>query len=180
MGHLLQLMRRLFLILILALVPAFAFADDVSATMKQEAEKCVKALVAPDFDAFIVYSHKRVIDGMGGKEGLIGTLKRGMEQMKAQGISIEKVTVGEPDKLQKIDGWLVGLIPEKLVMKVPGGTLEQESHLLGISEDEGKKWVFVDAGGVPKAQLEQIFPEIVGKIEVPARKQPVMKKEEGS
>ena len=90
------------------------------------------------------------------------------------------VTVGEPEKLQKIDGWLVGLVPQKLVMKVPGGTLEQESYLLGISEDDGKKWVFVDAGGVPKAQLEQIFPEIVGKIEVPARKQPVLKKDEGS
>lgn len=173
-------MKRLLLTLLLALVPAFAFADEASATMKQEAEKCAKALMVPDYDAIVVYSHKRVIDGMGGKEGMIATIKKGLEQAKAQGIVIEKVTVGEPAKLEKIDGWLVGLIPQTLVMKMPGGKLEQESHLLGISEDDGKKWVFVDAGGIPKAQFEQIFPEIAGKIEIPARKQPVMKKDEGS
>ncbi|QJE97272.1 hypothetical protein [Luteolibacter luteus] len=173
-------MKRLFLTLLAALIPAFAFADEASATMKQEAEKCAKALLVPDYDAFIVFSHKRIVDGMGGKEKMTATLKQGMEQMKAQGVAIEKVTVGEPGKVEKIDGWMVGLIPQTLLMKVPGGTLEQESHLLGISEDEGKKWVFVDAAGIPKAQLEQIFPEIAGKIEVPARKKPVMKKDEGS
>ena len=170
-------MKRLVLVFLAAFFPAFAFADDAAAVMKREAEKCAKAILASDFDTVTVYSHQRIIEGMGGKEKMATILKSSLGQAAAQGVSIEEASIGEPGKLEKIDGWLVGLIPQKVVMKVPGGKVEQESPLLGISEDDGKKWVFVDAGGIPKAQLEKIFPEIVGTIEIPARKPPVMKKD---
>jgi hypothetical protein len=168
-------MKRILLTILVASAPAFALAQDLSVTIQQEAKKCAKALLRADFDGVALYTHKRVIDGMGGKEAMVAAMKRGTEDMRTRGISFEDATIGEPEKPQKIDGWLVALIPQRILMKVPDGWFEQESHLLGISEDEGKKWVFIDVGPLTKAQFTEIFPELVGKIDLPTQKRPVFK-----
>jgi hypothetical protein len=63
-------------------------------------------------------------------------------------------------------------------MKVPGGRLYQDSSLLGISEDKGKHWTFIDLGPITKDQLQLVFPELDGKITLPEKKQPVFVKDE--
>ena len=104
---------------------------------------------------------------------MIATLKRSTEAMRAQGISFTDVTIGTPEAPKKIGGWLIAIVPQHIRMTMPKGELVQDSHLLAISEDDGKKWVFVDAGVLSKSKLAQVFPELDGKIEVPERKPPV-------
>jgi len=154
-----------------------AFGQGDAPTIQQEAQKCAKAILTNDYDTVVKYTHKRVIDGVGGKEAMIAALKDGTEQMRSQGISIVHVKIGDPQKPQKTGEWVTVLIPETITMKVPGGKFVQESCLLGISEDQGKSWVFLDVGPVTKEQLVQIFPELDGKIQLPAKKQPVFNKD---
>jgi hypothetical protein len=52
---------------------------------------------------------------------------------------------------------------DELLLKVSGGKLHRDSMLLGISEDEGKHWVFVDLS-TTQEQLDEMFPELAGKI----------------
>jgi hypothetical protein len=163
------------LVLLLASAPAFVFSQDPSAAIKEQAGKCAKALLTGDFETVAVYSHKRVLEILGGKEAMIEILKRGSEGMKSKGVAIEDVTLGEPEKPRKIGEWLVSLVPQKILIKLPEGHIEQESHLLAISEDEGKNWTFVDVNN--RAKLETAFPELAGKIELPERKPPVPKKD---
>ena len=169
-------MRHILLALLVSIAPVLA--EELSPTIKREAQKCADALVKSDLDGVVLYTHKRVIEGMGGKEAMTATIKRGMEQMKAQGVAIEKATVGEPGKTQKVDTWTVVLVPNEIFMKVPDGKLEQDSHLLGISEDDGKTWAFIDVGNISQQQLDQIFPELAGKVDLPEKQKPVFKKDE--
>ena len=152
------------LVILLATAPACAFSQDAPATIKEQAGKCAKALLSGDFETVAIYTHKRVLDLMGGKDAMIEVLKRGSEGMKAKGVAIEDVTIGEPGKTEKIGEWLVALVPQRLVIKIPDGHLEQDSHMMAISEDEGKHWTFVDVNN--RANVEQAFPELVGKIEL--------------
>ena len=166
----------LFLLAIcLASAPAPAFSQDVSATIKEQAGKCSKALLSGDFDTVVTYSHKRVIELMRGKEAMIATFKRNSEGMRAKGITLEEFTIGEPGKTQQIAEWLVALVPQRMLIKMPEGRFEQESSMLAISEDEGKNWTFVDANN--RTKFEKVFPELTGKIELPTRKEPVEKKD---
>jgi hypothetical protein len=105
---------------------------------------------------------------------MIEILKRGSEGMRAKGASIEDVTFGEPGKSQKIGEWLVALVPQHLLIKSPEGRYEQDSHILAISEDDGKNWTFVDVNN--RTKFEKAFPEFIGKIELPERTDPVPKK----
>jgi hypothetical protein len=170
-------MKPILLTILLAMAPVVALAQDISATIRQEARKCAKALLSADYEGLVAYSHRRVIEGVGGKDAMIAVVKRGTEKMRSQGTTIEDVTIGEPEKPRKVDSWLVALIPQRILMKVSGGQLEQESHLLGISEDDGAEWVFIDVGTLTKVNFSEVFPELAGKIELPARKQPVFKKQ---
>jgi hypothetical protein len=162
---------------ILFAVTCQAFAQGDTSKIKQEAQRCANALLTSDYERVVAYTHKRVIAGVGGRETMIAKLKAGTEQMRAQGISFTRVEIGEPQKPRKIGEWFCALVPQKIVMKVPDGRLEQESHLLGISEDEGKSWVFLDVGPISKEQLSQVFPEFNGKIELPEKQKPVFKKD---
>jgi hypothetical protein len=169
-------MRRLILLaIVFASSPAWMFSQDVSTTIKEQGGKCAKALLSGDFETVTVYAHKRVLELMGGKEAMIDILKRGAEGMRAKGVSLEDVTIGEPEKSQKIGEWLVALVPQTILIKSPEGRFEQASHILAISEDEGKNWTFVDVNN--RTKFEKAFPELAGKIELPERSDPVLKKE---
>ncbi len=163
----------LLLALLIASAPACVRSQDVSATIKEQAGKCIKALLSGDYETVAVYAHKHVLDLMGGKDAMIELLKRGAEGMRAKGVSIEDVALGEPEKSQKIGEWLVALVPQRILIKSAEGRFEQASHILAISEDEGKTWTFVDLNN--RAKFETAFPELAGKIEVPERTPPVPK-----
>jgi len=170
-------MKPILLATLLAAASTIAVAQDISVTIQQEARKCAKALVAADYDNVVNYTYKPVVEGLGGKDAMIAMLKRGAAKMHSQGDSIDDATIGVPEKPQKIGRWLVALVPQHLIMTVPGGHLELDSHLLGISEDEGKKWAFVDLGAMAKENFAKLFPEFAAKVDFPERKQPVFKKD---
>jgi hypothetical protein len=155
---------------------AGVWGQDVLATIKQEAQKCGKAILASDYDAVIRHTHPRIVKGLGGREAMIGILKRGVSQMRADGTEFVDVTVGAPTPPKRIGGWVTSIVPQQIVLKVQGGKLYQDSSLLAISEDDEKHWVFVDLGPITKEQLDQAFPELDGKIMPPEKKAPVFKK----
>lgn len=153
--------------------------NQISARIQQEARKCVKAQLNDDYEGIIAYTPKRIVD-LVGKEAMIAASKRNKEEFRSRGISLEDITVGEPDKPQKVAGRLVAAIPlhNLMLMKSSGKRIDQETHWLGISEDDGKTWAFIDVSVVTKAQLGQIFPELAERIEIPAQMPPVIMKNE--
>lgn len=153
-------------------------APEMVATIKQEAEKCAKALLTGDYETLADYTHKRVVAGLGGKKEMAATVKASMSEWQKNGIAIVAATVGQPQEPRKIGSWLVTLVPQHIVMKVPAGRAHQDSHLMGISEDAGKTWVFVDVGPISQEQLVEVFPELDGKITLPPKKKPEIRKEE--
>ena len=174
-------MKALLLLAVLLTAPDSAvWAEDVVTTIKQEAQNCAKAAVTSDYDTIVRYTHPRIVKGLGGKEAMIGILKSGMSQMHADGTAFVGVTIGQPEDPKKIGAWITSIVPQHQVLKVRGGKLYSDSSLLGISEDNGKHWVFIDLGPVSKEQFGQVFPELDGKITMPEKKPPVFKKDEGA
>ncbi len=169
-------MKSLILTVLLA-ASSIAWGQDAASTVQQEARKCVNALLTGNYEAFVAYNHPRVVTASGGKDAMVTMMKHGTEELRLQGTTIEDAKIGQPDKPQKIGDWLVSLVPEHIRMKVTGGHLDQDSYLLGISEDDGKHWTFTDVGPMTKESFAESFPELAGKITLPPKKEPVMKKD---
>ena len=171
-------MKWILLTSLLAASAIRASAQDPAAAAKLEAQKSAKALLTGDYEQVISYTPKRAVAAMGGKDAAVASLKKGVDDMKAQGVSFKDATVGDPGSMQQIGAWLVCLIPQKVTLKVPGGQVESEAYLIGISEDSGKSWVFADSTSLAKengAIFTQMFPELAGKLHIPEKKENVFK-----
>ena len=158
-------------------LPPMAAGAELSTTIKSEAQKCANAVLNQDFDVVVAQTHPRIVTFMGGKESMITTLKRGMADMRANGSVFSEVTIGTPETPRKIGAWLTSIVPEQAVIKVKQGKLLVNSVLLGISEDEGRHWKFIDLGAVSSENFKTSFPELAGKIALPEKKPPVFKKD---
>jgi len=172
-------MKRITLTLLVIAIPVVGRAQQTQvATIKQEATKCAKALLAGDYETLVKYTHKRVVELVGGKEKVIASVKEGTSKMRADGIELLDATIGQPNEPKRIGSWLIALVPQHVVVKVPAGRLHQDSHLLGISEDDGKSWVFVDISPLTKEQFAKVFPELDGKVSLPEKKKPELRKDD--
>ena len=152
-------------------------AVEPAANAKVQAQACADGLISGDFEAMAQYTHKRVVDRMGGKEKMVAAIKAGMSELKAQNVTFDKVSIGDADKPREIAGWLIVLGPQKIVMGVRGGHLTSTTHLLGISEDKGLTWRFADVGPITAEQFAEVFPELAGKLDLPAKAKPVFAKD---
>lgn len=171
-----QMKKLLLALAACCLLAAAAPAQDATATMKRDAEKCGKALLAEDYPQVIAFTHKRVVAAIGGADALIAMLKSGRKAIRDTGHDFLEARIGTPETPRKIGEWLVALVPQEIVMKAPGGRLRAESSLLALSEDEGRSWAFLDIGSIDPAQFAKLFPELAGKVSLPGRKQPVFEK----
>jgi hypothetical protein len=62
-------------------------------------------------------------------------------------------------------------------MSVPGGTLTANSYLLGISQDGGKNWHFVDTAPFEdQTKLKALFPQYNSELKIPEKQRPIFTK----
>jgi hypothetical protein len=170
-------MRSFSITFVLAGVALVAQADEKTAAIRADAQKCAEAALKADYDSMVRYTHPRVVRMMGGKDKMIEAVKKSMAQMQQQGAEFSAASVGEPETPKKIGEFLTCKVPEHVVIKIGGGKLESDSMLLGISDDGGKKWTFIDLGPMKKDAFKLLFPELAEKIELPEKKPPTFSKE---
>jgi hypothetical protein len=69
------------------------------------------------------------------------------------------------------------VVTYELKMKAPNGYLVRDSYMLGIASATDENWTFLDGAGLDESRLQILFPDAVGKIALPPRKQPVFYKQ---
>lgn len=134
--------------------------EEYAATIKAQATQMGNALIKKDFTGFAQFNHPRLIEMMGGSDKLIQTMRAGNKQMEEQGVEMTQVEFGEPSPVVKNNRELQATIPQKIIIKTPNGEASKPSVLIAVSMDEGKNWVFVDAGQNNLAGLKKILPNL--------------------
>jgi len=157
----------------LLIASACAKAPLSDAAMKsaaqQQANQCAQAMLSGDYELFVTFLHPKVIDLMGGKDALIQNLRDGASQMQAQGFGIKSVQIGDPEQIESSNSEVFAIMPETLHMTAPGGTLLAHSYMLGISDDGGQSWKFVDGAGIAKLgpRLTSFLPNLPADLKLP-------------
>ncbi|MBB5395471.1 MULTISPECIES: hypothetical protein [unclassified Mucilaginibacter] len=166
-------MKLIFRIALLLILPVSLFAQD-AATVKRQADVVAKALLNSDFKTVIANTYPKAVTLGGGKEQMLKIMSAGINQMKSQGFSFEKITIGSPGKFYKAGTEIHCLIPEHLIMKTSRGRMVATSNLLAISNDGGKNWSFLDMNQRTINSVKQLFPNFNNNLIIPQPSQPVM------
>lgn len=169
---------RLCLTMFCLFVADTAFAQD-TVTMKANAKKLAERLNAAvskdDFATVVDLTHPNVYKMVGGREAMIKALEINNDEMKANGFSFESFEVGEPEEpLIDSDRTFV-VVPFIMEMKFRDGNARLKSFVVGVSEDKGANWVFLN-GDTDRNKLKQILPELPDTLKLPKKQKPEIRR----
>lgn len=153
-------------------------ADTVSDSIRESADAMQGAFMKGDFKTFISYNYPTLVEKVGGQEKMQTVLRKRRQEIENQGIKFLSVQVDAPDKVLVSDSGSFALVPMTLQMKVIGGKITQESHLLAISLDKQKTWSFIDAAGVRSESMKAVVPALPDALVIPPSVPPLFESDD--
>ena len=144
--------------------------EEATKQLHAQAEESSRAFMEGNFERLADFTHAKVVELMGGREKMAEFVRKGMADMKAQGYETLSYTpAAEPSQVLREGKQLYAILPAKLRMKTPGGTIfVSESFMIAVSGDDGKNWRFVSGASADAAKLKLLMPEVADKLKLPA------------
>ena len=162
-------MRKLSLVYLLLLVlPLTLDGADARPVISKEAVKYAGAWKRSDAQAIISYLPPHVVQRSGGRAVMVAELEDQFAQARSMGATTLETTLGQPSAPKQIGRWLASVLPVTAVLQSSHLALTQQTHVLALSPDKGKKWSFLLLYEITQAELIAWFPEFRGKVFVPA------------
>jgi hypothetical protein len=152
--------------------------DDASVKERviEKVREINKAVIAEDFAKVADLTHPALIKLLGGREKMIASMQAGAKEMRAKGFVLRSATIDNPSDLVAAGAERYVIVPFKLEIKTPKGKLLQKSFVIGVSDDGGKTWLFVN-GGVDIKKIKEVLPNLPDALRIPDPEDPVFEKE---
>ena len=141
--------------------------------IKSEGDTMTKLFIAKDYKAFAKYTYLPIIEKLGGEEKMIQRIKDELDKFEKEGIVFLNCTVSAPTNIVHYKKTIQCVLNEKIEMKIPDCYLTAISSLIGISTDNGKKWVFIDTHGKDLKSLQLETPGLSNSLIIPEQPKPV-------
>jgi hypothetical protein len=136
--------------------------------LKEQAERWAEAYVREDYEKVASLTLPKQVELMGGSEGMARILTRSLE---GGGVKMLSIQVGEPEEVIPIERQLFAIVPTTLKMREPRGVVVGNGFLIGVSNDGGETWTFVDgSGGRNEEKVKTLLPAAAGKLKLPELK----------
>ena len=163
---------RLFWLLFLVLVvsPVTAQDDRMSEVVKNEVKKMADASASGNYEVVVALTHPKLIEKLGGEEKAGMVIQEAMEAIKAQGFTFEVQQIDKPSVVRGKESYF-SVTSYTLVVTGSGKKVTLKTALVGVSEDKGKTWKFVDTGS--DNDIEQILPDLPRELKIPKQKQTI-------
>ena len=136
------------------------------------AQELMDAVAQKDYAKIVDLTYPKVIEVGGGREKLLAATTAEVKSMEAEGVTIISSTTSPPSQILHDAGAIFAVVPVTTKVKATGGTFQTEGALIGISNDGGRNWTFVDATGKDQTELKEVLPNL-DKLNLPPEKAPV-------
>jgi hypothetical protein len=147
----------------------------VQSDIKSAAEASANAFVHKDFATVADYTYDPLVQQMGGKAVTISTVEGQLKDLEKKGMTIVSITVADPEPVNNIDNLQFSIVPTTVKMRYKDATVVSESFMIGVSDDGGQHWRFVD-GAIAQDQelMKDLFGDAADKLRLPRIKEPVI------
>ncbi|MBE7175337.1 MAG: hypothetical protein INR69_02990 [Mucilaginibacter polytrichastri] len=158
------------LLLLAMLFSPSLFAQEV---MKKNAERqaalMATAYAKGDYLTMARFTHKKVVDMLGGPEKMASALKEKMAELAAKNVKLVSAETGEVMQMVHTATSEQCIIPQYVRMATPENKVYSRTHLLGISTDKGKTWHFLDANGQTPEMINGLVPDLSEELIIPKK-----------
>ena len=133
-----------------------------------------KLLLQKNYVAFADYTYPPILNMMGGAKKMAGYLKESFKQMEADGFVVVNVSAANCSNIIRCNNQLQCTLTETLEIKYKGGKMVQKSTIIGISNNKGLNWTFIDTHGAPLEALQKTLKELSNELVIPKKSKPEM------
>lgn len=148
-------------------------ADTARDACRVTAQACLDRAVAGDAEGAVDCIPDEVV-AIEGRQNLVAFMRQTLDEGKRQGVTIERLVVEAPSQMAMAEEAgprgerrTFAILPKTLVLRVPGGTKEHKSFVIGVSEDDGRTWKFVEGAGLDASDVYEFFPNFPSSLELP-------------
>lgn len=136
---------------------------------EQQASAMAAAYAKGDYLTMARFTHKKVVDMLGGPQKMATALHDKMAELSSKGVTLISVETGPVMQMVQTPAGGQCIIPQDVRMAADGKKVYSRTHLLGISTDKGKTWTFLDANGQTPAMLHGLIPDLRKEIVIPEK-----------
>jgi hypothetical protein len=155
---------------------AHILAEDQKEFIKKKAQECCTALAAGDYEKLFDLTYPKIMEMAGGRQVLLKATKDLMEQMKKEGIEFKSMTVDEVTQIEKDGDNTYSIVTTSIEMTHRGGSTSSKGYMLGISNDDGKSWKFIDGAKLNDEMLRKLDIKLPEKMKLPEKKITIIEK----
>jgi hypothetical protein len=165
------------MVVLLLALPSTLLAGDaeIKRDVKAKVEILNDATMKGEYGKIADLTHPKVLEIVGGREKMIALMEKTIQQLKGQGIEILSTKVAEPSDLVKQGEELYVVVSFELKMKLKDGKMTTFGYVIGVSNDQGKTWTFVNSSSNLEA-IKQILPNLPAALKLPEPKKPILEK----
>lgn len=143
-------------------------------SLKIQANRLAQAILTVDTATIVRYSHRVIIDSFFyGEKNVGNSIREGQKDAEAMGFKNLSRAIGETSKIAVAGKKMYAFIQTSSMGLIKQDTVKSESFYLGISDDEGLNWQFVEESFIFVSGIKKFFPDYDGQIPIPARKEPI-------
>lgn len=141
-------------------------------SVRIQAVRMAQAFVRADYPTFIRFMYPRVVDAAGGKAKLSQALANAQTELNRRGMSVSNITVGQPSRLYHQGKELQCILPQRTELLATQGHFAITSALIGISDDNGVTWTFLDTSNKRREDILKLLPQLDPGIVIPPASAP--------
>lgn len=165
---------RFLLVALLAASPLLAAADTPADRAAAQAMQLVERMKNFDSEGAADLTYTRFLERMGIDPAMPRQASAQLnEQLKAVGARYTRFELGEPRQPFAGDGQLYVFIPYVQEMEARGKRRVQEAFFIGVSDDQGQSWKFVDGAAATPQNIKAVIPSYGG-APLPPKRQEVL------
>jgi hypothetical protein len=158
-------MKNLLLIITIACLLTACEPVTTEARLNEAAKEFADATLHNKAEILLKYTHPKIVNNIGGLQKTAAAIKQDIE--KSKNIVYEKVDFGPAGKMFTVGTELYTILPEKIVVRSTPKPALVSTSFLANSPDKGKTWYLTDVGSYDDSIIEELFPGVIGKINIP-------------
>jgi hypothetical protein len=144
-------------------------ADDINKIkrVQDDVRKASSAVYNNDVETSLSFTHKKIIEMMGGYETAKKLTSEALVKFAAIGITRESLDFPSRPKFFKSEINEFAFVPTLSVISSNGQKFESLNYQLGIRNLNSEDWKYVEGSRLNKQNVTQIFPDFPTDVEFP-------------
>lgn len=148
------------LTLLFLIISNFCFSQTIQEIMKSDLEKMKFVFLNKNYKIFSNFVYTKVVEMFGSEAKMNESVKLNIEKLEKEGYKFVNIYFKNFNENIFLGKEIQTSFTQMITMQTPKGRIIGEYTMIGISNDNGKSWKFIDTSNYDEIMIRKKFPNL--------------------